>query len=100
MTRSKPRFDHLVEIAAHLAVEVLDEPPLVAPGERVRLDEPLGQPDHADLEAAAEGHVSGGAERDLDAAAADVDHDGGRAADVDAVAGREVNQPGFFGAGR
>ena len=78
---------------------MLHQPPLVAVRQRIRLDEPLGQPDDADLEALPEGHLRGGAERDLDAAAADVDDDAGRGADVDAVAGGQVDQPGFFGAG-
>ena len=40
-----------------------------------------------------------GAERDLDAAAADVDDDGRVAADVDAVDRGQVDEPRFFGAG-
>ena len=43
--------------------------------ERIALDEPLGQPDDAELEAAAELDAGAGAARDLDAAAADVDDD-------------------------
>ena len=39
------------------------------------------------------------AERDLDAAAADVDDDGRVLADIDAVGRRQVNQPRFLGAG-
>ncbi len=39
------------------------------------------------------------AERDLDAAAADVDDDGGRGADVDAISRGQVDQPGFLGTG-
>ena len=41
----------------------------------------------------------GRAERDLDAAAADVDDDGSCAADVHAVDGRQMDQPRFLGAG-
>ena len=51
--------DDLIDVGAHLAVEVLDQPPFVAAGERVTLDEPFGQPDDADLEAAAERQVGG-----------------------------------------
>ena len=61
ITRSKPCADDLIEIAAHLAVEVLDQPALVARRERVALDEPLGEPDDAELEAAAERQMRGGA---------------------------------------
>ena len=45
------------------------------PDERIALDEALGQADHADLEAARRLNRRGRAERDLDAAAADVDDD-------------------------
>ena len=40
-----------------------------------------------------------GPERDLDAAAADVDDDRRAAADVHAVPGRQMDEPGFFGSG-
>ena len=63
----------LIEIGAHLAIEVLDQAPLVALRQRIGLHEPFRQPDHADLEALAEGHLRRGPERHLDAAAADVD---------------------------
>ena len=67
--------------------------------ERIALDEPLGQPDDAELEAAAELDGRPGAARDLDAAAADVDDDRDLAGDADAVDRRQVDQPRFFGAG-
>ncbi len=49
-------------------------------------------PDDADLEASRESHLVSRAQRDLDAAAADVDDDGGFRR-VHAVYGREMNQP-------
>ena len=66
--------------------------------DRIGVDEPLGEADDADLEAARELDIGLAAERDLDAAAADVDDDR-RLRRVDAVDGGEVNQPRFFGAG-
>ena len=82
----EPGRRKLVEVGAHLAVEVLHQPALVARRQRVGLDEPLGQADDAELEALARVRLRRGAERDLDAAAADVDDDRRAAADVDAVA--------------
>ena len=68
-------------------------------GERIRRDEPLGQPDDAHLEAAAQPQLFGVAERDLDAAAADVDHDRRPAHHVDAVDRGEVDEARLLGAG-
>src|SRR5258708_10460357 len=62
-------------------------------------DEPLGQANDAELEAARMAQVRCRAERHLDAAAADVDDDGGAASHVDALDGREMDEPGFLGAG-
>ena len=100
ITRSKPRADDLVEVAAHLAVEMLDEAALVAAAERVALDEPLGQPDDAELEAAcrASGCVAVPSVISMLPPPMSMTTRG-RAADVDAVAGGEVDQPGFLGAG-
>jgi hypothetical protein len=91
--------DDLIDVAAHLAPEMLHQPALVAAAQRIALDEALGEAYHADLEALAERQVGGRPERDLDAAAADVDDDRGGAADVDAVAGGEVDEARFLGAG-
>ena len=99
MTRSKPAARDLVEILAELRVDVPHELALVARLERIALDEPLGQPDDAELEAAPELDVGAGAARDLDAAAADVDDDGDVARDADAVDRRQMDQPRLFGAG-
>ena len=101
------RADHAIEadrrdliaVPADLRQDVLRELALVAARERIALHEALGQPDHADLEAARRLNRRGVAERDLDAAAADVDDHRARAADVDAVDRGLMNQPRFFGAG-
>ena len=66
--------------------------------DRIALDEALGEPDDAELEAASEFDRGARAARDLDAAAADVDDDGDFAGDPDAVDGRQMNQPRLFGA--
>ena len=86
----------LLAVAVDLVEDVLYHPPLVALGQRIALDEALGEADDAELEAARELDRRGGAERDLDAAAADVDDDGAAAADVDAVDGRLVDEPRFL----
>ncbi len=76
-----------------------DEPALVARRERIALAEPLGQPDDAELEAAAHLDVRADAARDLDAAAADVHDDRRVARHADAVHRRQVDEPGLFGPG-
>ena len=86
----------LIDVGAHLAIEMLDEATFVGFGERIALGEALGQPDDADLEALAERHAFCGAERNLDAATADVDDDSRGRSDVDAVAGSEVDEPSLF----
>ncbi len=82
-----------------LGEDVLRELALVAARERITLDEPFGQSDHADLETARGLNRRGVAERDLHAAAADVDHDRAGAADVDTVDRGLVDEPCFLGAG-
>ena len=72
----------------------------VARRERVAVHEPLGQTNDADLEAAGELNGRCGAERDLHAAAADVDHHRAGAADVDAVDGRLMDEARLLGARR
>ena len=89
----------LVQVVARLAVDVLDELPLVAPRERIALDEALGEADDAHLEAAGELRPAVAAERDFHAAAADVDHHGVAVLEIDAVRGGLVNEPRFLGAG-
>ena len=88
----------MLDVAIDLLADELGHLAFVAAGDRIGIDEPLGQADHADLEAARELDIGLAAERDLDAAAADVDdHRGLRR--VDAVDGGQVNQPRLFGAG-
>ena len=101
------RADHAIEAGAldvaqvlrQLVVDVPDELALVASRERVGVDEPFGQPDDAELEALGDTQRGARAVRDLDAAAADVHDHRRRACHIDAVDGREVDEPRFFGAG-
>ena len=81
------------------SIDVAHEAALVAPRQRIGLREAFGEPDHAELEAAPELHARRRAERDLGAAAADVDHDRGLAADVDRVGRGEMDEPRLLGAG-
>ena len=100
------RADHTVEAAprqgreavARLPADVLHHPALVASRQRVALDEPLGQADHADLEAARQLRARRRADRDLDAAATDVHDDRRARADVHAVGGREMDEARLLGA--
>ena len=90
--------DDVPEVAVRLFGDVREHLAFVAAAERVGHDEAFRQPEHAQLEAARETHVVTGAERHLDAAAADVDDDR-RLGRVDAVNGGQMNEPRFFGAG-
>ncbi len=90
---------HLVEVRPHLARHEPGQAPVIVPGERIGPDEAFGKADDARLEALSQLEPPGGPERDLDAAAANVDHDRGGGADVDAVGGGQVDQPGLFRAG-
>ncbi len=87
----------LLEIRPHLFIEMFDEPAFIMRREWIGFDEPFCETNDAGLEAFAERQVRGRAERDFDAAAANIDHHGGTTADIDAVSGGEVNQPGFLG---
>jgi hypothetical protein len=69
------RFGDLIEVLADLLFDVAHHATFVARFERVALDEPFGQPDHAEFEAPGEFRACRIAARHLDAAAADVDHD-------------------------
>ena len=89
----------LIAVSPDLRQDVLRELALVAARERIAVHEPFGQPDDADLEAARGLDRRRVAERDLHAAAADVDDDRARAADVHAVDRGLVDQPRFLGAG-
>jgi hypothetical protein len=92
----EPSANDLVEISGHLAREMLQQPPFVAFGERVGLHEPLRQPDDAKLEAPSDRQMCCRSEGHFHAAAADVDNHGRVAADIDAVPGGEVNEPGLL----
>ena len=89
----------LVEVLPDVGVDVAHQAALIARFERIGLDEPLGQPDDAKLEALAQldrGAVPLG---HLDAAAADVDDDDRIARDADPVDRRHMDEPGLFGSG-
>ena len=92
------RLHDLARVLLDLAVDELHHLALVARRERIRGDEPFGEPNDAHLEAAAKPHRFGVAERDLDAAAADVDDDRRPAHHVDAVDRGEVDEPRLLGA--
>ena len=101
------RADHAIESGApdvaqvfrQLVVDMADELALVASRQRIGVDESLGQPDDAELEALGDAERGARAVGDLDAAAADVDDHRRCACNIDAVDRRQVNQPRFFGAG-
>ena len=88
-----------MQVLADLRVDVAHEFALVARLERIGLDETLGEPDDAELEAAAQLDRRPGAARHLDAAAADVDDHRDVARHADAVDRRQMDQPGFLGPG-
>ena len=92
-------LDDLIDVRADLVVDVRDQPTLVAAGDRIGSHEPLGEPDDANLEAPGQLGVPGGAEGDLDAAAADVDDDPAPAGEIHAVGRREVDETRLFLAG-
>src|SRR6185503_4125605 len=66
----EPVLRDLLQVGDDLVVDVTDEPPLVARLQRIALDEPLREADHAQLEALSQVDRGAGAERDFDAAAA------------------------------
>src|SRR5476649_259382 len=92
----EPRARDLIQVLAGLGVDVPHELALIARLERIGFHEPFGEADDAELEAAAELDRGAGAARDLDAAAADIDHDGDVARHADAVHRGHVDEPGFF----
>jgi hypothetical protein len=73
--------------------------PLVVRLDRIGLHEPLGQPDHAELEAAAQLDGRARAPCDFDAAAADIDDDRDIPRHADAVDGGLMDEARLFGAG-
>jgi hypothetical protein len=95
------RADHAIETAARdlsekfgdLIVDVAHEFPLVAPLERIALDEALREPDHSQFEAPAELDVRARPARHLHAAAADVDDDRGIRQAADSIDRSQMNQP-------
>ncbi len=69
------------------------------PDSGIGVDEPLGQPDDAELEALGDTKRRARAVGDFDAAAADVHDHRRRACNIDAVDGSQMNQARFFGSG-
>ena len=98
------RADHAVEtgredlfaVTVDFAEYMLDDLPLVALGERVAPHEAFGQSNRSDLEAAGQLQGAGGAERNLDAAAADVDNHGASAAYIDSIHGSLMDEARLF----
>ncbi len=78
---------------------MFDEASFIAPRERIRCHESFRETDHAELEAPADLNARGRAERDFDAAAADVDDYRRARSDVDRVGRRHVNQARLLRAG-
>ena len=90
---------NLIEILAELGVDELVQLAFIARRERIALDEPLGETDDAELEAASELHRGASAPRDLDTAPSDVDDDDVIAGRADAVRRGAMDEPCFLGAG-
>ena len=86
----------VAEVLRQLLVDVADELSLVTAGQRIAVDETLGEPNDAELEAFCCTKRCPGPVRDFDAAAADVHDHGRRTCNIDAVDGSEMNQPGFL----
>jgi hypothetical protein len=86
-----------LEVFVEFGFDVLDEFAFVARGDRIALDESLGEADDADLEASSEIDRGACAARDLHAAAADVNDDPDFARETKTVCRRKVNEPRFLG---
>ena len=89
--------EDLFTVAVDFAKDVLDDLPLVSVGERIAAHEPLRQTNRANLETSSKLQGRRGAERDFDAAAADVDDNGASAAYVDAIDRSLMNEARLFG---
>ena len=89
--------EDLFAVTVDLAKYMLDDLPLVALGKRVAPYEPLGQPYRSNLEATRKLQGARRAERDLNAAAADVDDHGASAPHINAIHGGLMNETGLFG---
>jgi hypothetical protein len=87
----------LFAVAVDFAKDMLDDLPLVALGERITAHEAFGQPYRSNLEAARKLQGARRAERNLDAAAADVDDDGASPAHVNAIHCGLMNETRLFG---
>src|SRR5436190_23746469 len=79
------RAPDLVEVLADFAVDMSNQLPFVLRIQRIALDEPFRQSDHAHLEAASELDRSAGPARHFDAAAPDINHHGGFARPAGAI---------------
>ena len=87
---------NLIQVFAYLCVDVAYELPRVARFEGVCTNEPLGEPDDAELEAAAQFNRRPGAPRDLDAASPYVDDDRNVPRHADPINRCQMDEPGFL----
>lgn len=94
----EPRARNLVQIFTDFSVDVPHQLALVARLEGVGFHEAFGEPDDAELEAAPQLDRCPRAARDLNAAAADVNHHRDVARHADAINRRQMDEPGLFGA--
>ena len=81
-----------------LAFDVPHELALVAPRQRVGVDESLGEPDDPEFEALGDAKSVARAVGDFDAAAADIHDHRRRAGNINAVDRCEMDEARFFGA--
>ncbi len=93
----EPGRRNILEVRAHLVIDVLHELPLVATRERVAVDVALRQADHAQFEAFRQAQRCAGPVSDFDAPAPDIHDHGGGTCNINAVDGRQMNEPGFLG---
>ena len=89
--------ENLFAVAVDFAKHVLDDPPLVPLRERIAFHEPFREPYRSNLEAACELQGGRGPQRNLNAAATDVDNHGASAAHIDAIHGRLMDEARLLG---
>ncbi len=92
----EPSRKDLLTVTVDFGEYMVDDLPLIPFGERVAADEAFGQPNRSDLEAARQLQGAGRAQRNLHAAAADVDDHGASAADINAIHRGLMNETRLF----